>query len=499
MSIPVRKDLDLEGNEIQNPVAQNLAAAPSSPKAGQFWFDTVDDTLKVKTASHGIMDALSQGDYTFKNGIEMVTNTRDVQIKVATGNNAGNVTITADSNGLAASAPAASTTVAGLIEIATDTEASTGTATTLAVNPKQLATKVTANSAITAATKCKITYDAKGLVTAGANLEASDIPSITLSKISDVTATAAEVNVLDGITASTAELNIMDGVTATASEINVLDGITATTTELNYVHGVTSAVQTQIDNKVTKNANITAGTKCKITYDAKGLVTSGANLAASDIPDISATYVTVASKGVANGVASLDGDGKVPAAQLPSYVDDIIETYIVAGSTALSSGWLSTSASGSALTPETGKIYVILSSGAYLNKTYRWSGSTYVEVSASPAQATESVAGIMAIATDAELTAGTNDTKSVTPKKLATYTSGMAKVSTATNPSLTVSSGVCTWTISSTPTNPIVNIYEVSSGKMVFAEIALGSGSVTVKMNSANNIAAGTYKAVIIG
>jgi hypothetical protein len=499
MSIPVRKDLDLEGNEIQNPVAQNLAAAPSSPKAGQFWFDTVDDTLKVKTASHGIMDALSQGDYTFKNGIEMVTNTRDVQIKVATGNNAGNVTITADSNGLAASAPAASTTVAGLIEIATDTEASTGTATTLAVNPKQLATKVTANSAITAATKCKITYDAKGLVTGGANLEASDIPSITLSKISDVTATAAEVNVLDGITASTAELNIMDGVTATASEINVLDGITATTTELNYVHGVTSAVQTQIDNKVTKNANITGGTKCKITYDAKGLVTGGANLAASDIPDISATYVTVASKGVANGVASLDGDGKVPAAQLPSYVDDIIETYIVAGSTALSSGWLSTSASGSALTPETGKIYVILSSGEYLNKTYRWSGSTYVEVSASPAQATESVAGIMAIATDAELTAGTNDTKAVTPKKLATYTSGMAKVTTATNPSLTVSSGVCTWTISSTPTNPIVNIYEVSSGKMVFAEIALGSGSVTVKMNSANNIAAGTYKAVIIG
>lgn len=499
MSIPVRKDLDLEGNEIQNPVAQNLAAAPSSPKAGQFWFDTVDDTLKVKTASHGIMDALSQGDYTFKNGIEMVTNTRDVQIKVATGNNAGNVTITADSNGLAASAPAASTTVAGLIEIATDTEASTGTATTLAVNPKQLATKVTANSAITAATKCKITYDAKGLVTGGANLEASDIPSITLSKISDVTATAAEVNVLDGITASTAELNIMDGVTATASEINVLDGITATTTELNYIHGVTSAVQTQIDNKVTKNANITAGTKCKITYDAKGLVTGGANLAASDIPDISATYVTVASKGVANGVASLDGDGKVPAAQLPSYVDDIIETYIVAGSTALSSEWLSTSASGSALTPETGKIYVILSSGEYLNKTYRWSGSTYVEVSASPAQATESVAGIMAIATDAELTAGTNDTKAVTPKKLATYTSGMAKVTTATNPSLTVSSGVCTWTISSTPTNPIVNIYEVSSGKMVFAEIALGSGSVTVKMNSANNIAAGTYKAVIIG
>ncbi len=39
------------------------------------------------------------------------------------------------------------------------------------------------------------------------------------------------------------------GVTATAAELNVLDGITASTTELNYVDGVTSAIQTQIDGK----------------------------------------------------------------------------------------------------------------------------------------------------------------------------------------------------------------------------------------------------------
>ena len=39
------------------------------------------------------------------------------------------------------------------------------------------------------------------------------------------------------------------GVTATAAELNVLDGITATTTELNYVDGVTSNIQTQLNNK----------------------------------------------------------------------------------------------------------------------------------------------------------------------------------------------------------------------------------------------------------
>ena len=51
------------------------------------------------------------------------------------------------------------------------------------------------------------------------------------------------------VTATAAELNILDGVTADAAEINLLDGVTATTTELNYVDGVTSAIQTQLDAK----------------------------------------------------------------------------------------------------------------------------------------------------------------------------------------------------------------------------------------------------------
>jgi hypothetical protein len=51
------------------------------------------------------------------------------------------------------------------------------------------------------------------------------------------------------VTATAAELNILDGVTATTAELNTLDGITATVTELNYVDGVTSNVQTQLDTK----------------------------------------------------------------------------------------------------------------------------------------------------------------------------------------------------------------------------------------------------------
>ena len=67
--------------------------------------------------------------------------------------------------------------------------------------------------------------------------------------------------------------------------------------------------------------------------------------------------------GQTNGVASLDGTGKVPAAQLPSYVDDVLEYANLAGLP---------------VTGETGKIYITLDT----NKCYRWSGSAYIEVSA---------------------------------------------------------------------------------------------------------------------
>lgn len=68
--------------------------------------------------------------------------------------------------------------------------------------------------------------------------------------------------------------------------------------------------------------------------------------------------------GVANGVATLGADGKVPSGQLPSYVDDVLEFENKASFPAKG---------------EAGKIYVSKDT----NLTYRWSGSAYVEISAS--------------------------------------------------------------------------------------------------------------------
>ena len=82
----------------------------------------------------------------------------------------------------------------------------------------------------------------------------------------DVTATAAELNILDGVTATASELNIMDGVTATTAELNIMDGVTSTTAELNLMDGGTSAGTTAVaggDGIVTNDA----GTMRQTTVD----------------------------------------------------------------------------------------------------------------------------------------------------------------------------------------------------------------------------------------
>jgi len=87
----------------------------------------------------------------------------------------------------------------------------------------QLATKVDANTAITGATHTKITYDAKGLVTAGEDLAEADIPALHLAKITDVTATATEVNYLSGTTSNVQDQINSKQATITGAATTVVD------------------------------------------------------------------------------------------------------------------------------------------------------------------------------------------------------------------------------------------------------------------------------------
>ena len=89
--------------------------------------------------------------------------------------------------------------------------------------------------------------------------------------------------------------------------------------------------------------------------------------------DITTTYIKNSEKGTANGVATLDATGKIPASQVPGSMDEIIEGYYYNGNFYLDS------AHQQEITGEESKIYVDLET----NKTYRWGGTTYVEISAS--------------------------------------------------------------------------------------------------------------------
>ena len=83
------------------------------------------------------------------------------------------------------------------------------------------------------------------------------------------------------------------------------------------------------------------------------------------------------------GFVTLDENGKIAASQLPSYVDDVIECYTIEDVAPMTAGWLTQTQGGTALTPVSGKIYIVISEGEYQNKQYRWGGSHYAIISES--------------------------------------------------------------------------------------------------------------------
>ena len=144
-----------------------------------------------------------------------------------------------------------------------------------------------------------------------------------------------------------------------------------TTTEKNKLAGIASGAEVNVNadwNATTGDAQILN----KPTIPSKiSELTNDSN------------YITSSQKGSANGVCPLDANSKIDSQYLPSYVDDVIEAYARAGQTALSSTWLATgSASGTVITPESGKIYLLMSdSGDYsANTQFRYSGTTYVKL-----------------------------------------------------------------------------------------------------------------------
>ena len=136
-------------------------------------------------------------------------------------------------------------------------------------------------------------------------------------------------------------------------EIDAIDGLSATNVQDSLV-----AIKDIADNGGVTGVKGNA----ESTYRKGNVNITPANIGLGNLTNDA--QVKRSEMGVANGVATLGEDGKIPSSQLPSYVDDVLEyENKVAFPT----------------TGESGKIYVAKDT----NLTYRWGGSAYIEISAS--------------------------------------------------------------------------------------------------------------------
>lgn len=162
-----------------------------------------------------------------------------------------------------------------------------------------------------------------------------------------------------------AELGIQQNAADIAQE--VLDRGTAVNNEKNRA----MLAESTLDGKISAEATARSTRDGELTTLIGNEVTRATGAEANKV-DVTAV-------GTANGVASLDANGKVPAAQLPSYVDDVIEGYY----NTTDGKFYEDSSFTTEITGETGKIYVDLTPDV-VDKQYRWTGTMFVPISSSP-------------------------------------------------------------------------------------------------------------------
>lgn len=118
-------------------------------------------------------------------------------------------------------------------------------------------------------------------------------------------------------------------------------------------------IATEIKSVRSQFAGNTTGSLSALATTAKTSLLAAIN----EIHGLVLARIPASEKGSANGVATLDGTGRIPSAQLPGFVDDVLEFANLAALPA---------------TGAAGLLYVTLND----NRIYRWSGTVYVDLTA---------------------------------------------------------------------------------------------------------------------
>lgn len=436
-------DFNLNQNELQNVVIQNLATAPSNPKEGQIYFNTTDHTLYVYV-NNAWADALSQGMiYNEGTGIDITGATisiDDTVVATKTFTGSTYVPLTREINGQALNS-----------DITLDADDVGAVPTTRTVNGKALSSDIV--------------------------LDASDVNALPdTTTINDLTTTAQQ-NALNSGIDSTKVTQITTNQTDISTINSKIPSQATSTNQLADKDFVNSSVGTNTADYISNNgqpftslAELEAYTGTVTNNDYAFVVTTDAagNTVYNRYKYSTATtpaswafeYALNNSSFTANQWAAINsGATSTNIAQIATNASDISALQTIVA----------------------GKQDIIDDLG-----TIR-----------SNAQAGKN-------ASDTIATYGNIVTHNVS--EFATAAQG-AKADTAcqkitvTNPALTPTGGVCTWTITNTLATADITVcmYEVSTNQQVYSQVTTSSSTVVIKMNSTSNIAAGTYKAVIVG